>query len=324
MSLSRSKKEQLKVRAAYMYYKKKMKLSDIADELAVSRVTLNRLLDDALNEGIVRIDIVDPSNTAQIIELEDTVRQRFDLREVHIVDTPEDESLISGAIAEAAADYLDARIESGMKISLSWGRTLALTVNAMDGNPLVNDIEVFTLLGARGMSNIAMQPSTIAYNLLLKYNGTGHIMNAPFMCSSERAKDIILADRSITDVLENSRDSDLTLVGLGPSPGYKTSSQNQRYDDATIEELNKYKISGDICSNFYDVYGQLISAPITRRFINVPLSDIKNHKCKIALAGGLHKTASILGAMNGHFIDILFTDRNTILNVLQLADGLGI
>ena len=77
MALSQDYKHDLKVKAAYYYYKKDMKLADIADTLNVSRVTLNKLLKEALDEGIVRIDIVDHDNTIGILELEEMAKERF-------------------------------------------------------------------------------------------------------------------------------------------------------------------------------------------------------------------------------------------------------
>ena len=40
MALSQDYKRELKVKTAYYYYKKDMKLADIADEMNISRVTI--------------------------------------------------------------------------------------------------------------------------------------------------------------------------------------------------------------------------------------------------------------------------------------------
>ena len=77
MALTQDYKRELKVKAAYYHYKKDMKLADIADTLNISRVTLNKLLKEALDEGIVRIEIIDRDNTIGILELEESVKERI-------------------------------------------------------------------------------------------------------------------------------------------------------------------------------------------------------------------------------------------------------
>ena len=68
MALAQDYKHDLKVKAAYYYYKKDRKLADIAETLGVSRVTLNKLLQEAREEGIVRFGIVDRANGRGVLE----------------------------------------------------------------------------------------------------------------------------------------------------------------------------------------------------------------------------------------------------------------
>ena len=325
MSLSQDCKNDLKVKAAYYLYKKNMKLSDIADTLKISRVTLNKLLKDAVDEGIVRIEIIDNNNALSLLELEASVKERFGLKEARIVNPmPNDRSYAPNEIALAAAKLVDDMIFSGMKISLTWGRTLELMVNYLKGNNYIKNIEVYTLLGARGIIDMQMQPNTIAYNLLQKYRGRGFVMNAPFMCETIEACEIIMADKNVSTIVEKSKDSDLTLVGIGPTPNESAGKDKMRYELGIVKELKEYNICGDICSNFYDIYGNVCEVPLCKRFVKVGLNDIKQHKCVVGIAGGEHKVSSILGALNGKYLDVLITDKDTMISVMEMADKLGV
>ena len=147
MALSQDYKRELKVKAAYYYYKRDMKLADIADTLNVSRVTLNKLLKEAQEEGIVRIDIIDQDNTIGILELEEAVKERFELKDILIVPSA------TGTcydVAHAAARMVDGMMFDGIRISLTWGATLELLVDFLNGSNYIRDIEVYTLLGAQG------------------------------------------------------------------------------------------------------------------------------------------------------------------------------
>lgn len=324
MSLSRERRNELKVKAAYYFYKKNMKLADIVNALDISRVTLNRLLKEAVDEGIVRIDILDTDNTIGLLELEELVKKRFDLQNAIIVDAiPDNDMYALNEIALAAAKLVERKMFSGMKISLTWGRTLEMMVNYLKGNPQIKNIEVYSLLGAHGILDMQMQPNMIARNLLQKYQGVGFIMNAPLMCESEDACRMIMDDSHIASIIERSRESDLTLVGIGPTPNESTAVDKRRYDLSVIRELKKNNICGDIGSNFYDIYGNICRMPICERFVKVSLDEIKKHKCVIGMAGGEHKIPSILGALNGRYLDVLITDKNTIVSVIEMADKLG-
>lgn len=85
MALPQNYKQDLKVKAAYYYYKKNMKLADIAERLNISRVTLNKLLTEAVEEGIVRIDIIDQDNVASLLELEEVGKERFGINNIKVL-----------------------------------------------------------------------------------------------------------------------------------------------------------------------------------------------------------------------------------------------
>ena len=74
------------------------------------------------------------------------------------------------------------------------------------------------MLGAQGTIGMQMQPNTIAQNLLRKYKGTGYVMNAPFVCEKAETAQSIMSDKSFTSIVDKARSSDLTLVGIGPTP----------------------------------------------------------------------------------------------------------
>ncbi len=298
-----------------------MKLADIADALNVSRVTLNKLLKEAVDEGIVRIDIIDRNNTIGILELEEMAKERFHLNNIKIA------SSFSGSchdVAYAAARMVDSMMFDGIKISLTWGATLEILVDYLTGNNFIKDIEVYTLLGAQGTIGMQMQPNTIAQNLLRKYKGTGYVMNAPFMCETAETAQSIMKDASYTFIVDKARDSDLTLVGIGPTPNTAASKSSMRYDMETIKELKSSNVCGDICSNFYDIYGNISKNPLCDRFVKVSLEEIKQHKNVVGIANGDYKVASILGALNGGYLDTLITDQSTMVSVIEMADRLGI
>ena len=66
MALSADQRYYLKRKALYYYYEKNCSNTDIAKMLGISRVTLNRLLAEAKEEGMVKIEIIDTRNISHI------------------------------------------------------------------------------------------------------------------------------------------------------------------------------------------------------------------------------------------------------------------
>lgn len=133
-----------------------------------------------------------------------------------------------------------------------------------------------------------------------------------------------MSDKSFTSIVDKARSSDLTLVGIGPTPNTAASKSSMRYDMETIRELKNSNVCGDICSNFYDIYGNICNNPLCDRFVKTGLDEIQKHKNVVGIANGDHKVASILGALNGGYLDTLITDQKTIVDVIEMADRLGI
>jgi len=82
-------------------------------------------------------------------------------------------------------------------------------------------------------------------------------------------------------------------------------------------------VVGDILGQFFDADGAVIDLPIHERRIGIDLSDLVNIPKVVGVAGGLHKTEAILGALRGRFLDILVTNELTALALLELQRSGG-
>ena len=323
MTIARDRRNDLKLKALYYFYKQKMKLSDIAQVLNISRVTLNKLLKEAEEEGLVKIEIIDTEGVMEILTLEEKMRERFHLKNVRLVDNKSDDFQITVRdIALAGAQFLDSIMRDKVKIAVSWGKCLDLLTQYVTPNYQYTDIEVYTLLGGGGIADSQIQPGIIAQNLLRKFHGVGYVINAPFICPTKEFCDAIKNENHIKTIIKDSVHADITLVGIGSTPDIDTDEQYFHYDKNIIREMQSLHACGDICSNFYDIKGNICESEINDRFVTIDIKDLKKHKCVIGVAGGKHKVAAILGALNGGYLDVLITDKSTAVQVINLADSI--
>src|SRR5271157_3144644 len=100
----------LMLRAAQLYYRLHLTQDQVGERLGVSRFKVGRLLDRALRESAVRIEIVHPD--VRLVGLEDSLVGRFGLRSAVVVDVPptasptDQELLARERVAAAAAAHL--------------------------------------------------------------------------------------------------------------------------------------------------------------------------------------------------------------------------
>jgi DNA-binding transcriptional regulator LsrR (DeoR family) len=100
--------------------------SEIADEMGLSRFKVARLLEQSVREGIVRFEIATPNSFNS--ELSETIRKRFGLRRVVVIDVPDEERTPAGirqAVGRGAAAVLSDLVTENDVLGIGWGRTLS-------------------------------------------------------------------------------------------------------------------------------------------------------------------------------------------------------
>ena len=313
MPIGAEQRYYLKLKAAYYYYEKDYTQSEIAEMLNVSRITLGKLLKEAREEQIVKIEIVDHRNVKQLLELEANLKDRFGLTDIKVVDCVENERReVAHKIAVAAAKYVEHILRSGIKVGVAWGRTLEQMVSNLNENRNISDIEVMTLMGGAGTARSSSQPNIIAQRLIQKYGGSGYIINAPYICQTEELCEAIKAEPHINDVIERTKQADITLVGIGEKPSHSPDyDANYGYSSETIDELLAAGAVGDICARYYDINGKPCNTSVCRRVVSINLEDLKQHSRVIAIGGGPQKHQSVLGALRSGCLDVLITDKFT-------------
>ena len=117
--------EHLRARIAWYYFIAGLTQQEISDRLGIARARVNKIVGQLRADGSVVVDIRLP--LASCVELEEKLRQRFDLKQVTVVPSSMDEDVQRRMIGDAAGILLDELIHDGMSIAIGWGRTLSAT-----------------------------------------------------------------------------------------------------------------------------------------------------------------------------------------------------
>lgn len=305
-------------RVARMYYEWDMRQSEIAKQLDLSQATVSRLLGRSKEEGIIRISVNLPKGV--YTELEETLVKKFGLRDAIVVDSLENnESLIQRDLGAAAAYYLESAIRPNEVIGISsWSATLLALVDALHSVPRKPGVKVVQILGGVGNPSVEAHATRLTSRMAQMVHGEAVYLPVSGVLATEAARDILMADEVAQQAIRLFDHVTTALVGIGaiePSP--LLAQSGNVFSPQELELLRQQNAAGDILMRFFDKNGSLVRTGLENRVISMSLEQLSKTSRAVGVAGGFRKYASILGALRGHWVNILVTDHFTAKRLVQ-------
>lgn len=309
----------LLVKISRLYYEQDMTQTEIGKRLRISRQKVQRMLQRARNEEIVRTWI--QPITGIYSDLEEKLADRFGLREALVVETIayDDQRVVSQELGSGAAEYLVRVIESGDKIVISnWSRAIAGMVDALRFSSLkkCEDVTVIQGLSELTYSLTASGPSDLTRGLAKALCGRALLIPAPGVASSSMAHDVFCSDPIVAHVLEQARAADMAFMGIGAVMPEPAPPWGDIVSDHWLPDLRERGAVGEINLRYYDALGQLVNSDLDERLVGVTLDEIAQIPLTVCVAGGEGKLDAIRGALSGSLIDVIITDHVTAQTLL--------
>ena len=293
---------------ATLYYQKHMTQQEIAKNLHLTRQTVSKLLNDAIEEKIVEIIIHDPQKDCK--EMEDAIRSAFGIRNCVVCSVSgRNESVHRLMTVKAAADYLLPIVQKGnLKIALSWGRTIQELIQNLPRISTSGNT-VFPLFGATDNENSYFSSNELARKMADKLDATPKCAWFPYMADSN--EDSVLLKQ--LDYYKRMQDmwntADLAILGIGSTEILDIFGKTFGYSDIHAQAI------GDVATHFFDKTGRFIN--LYRNTLCASVENIKNAKESVAIACGKEKAEAIAGALRTKMIDTLITDECTAREILR-------
>jgi DNA-binding transcriptional regulator LsrR (DeoR family) len=301
---------------ATLVHEEGLSQSEISTKLNLSQAGVSRYLKAAAAEGIVRTVVVQPRGI--YVGLEKAIEQKFDLREVVIVEHIDGSNLTS-TLGSAAATYLETTLTSQEHIGISsWSSTLLATVEAMRSRPRKVVNEVIQLIGGIGSPQAQLGASRLVGHLAALTSATPQYMAAPGVASSASVKKAFLSDPAVASTVSAWNRVTTLLVGIGAfpaSPLFAASGNALNADEEA--QLSKEGAVGEICLRYFDATGKEMKHQIEERVISIDAKTMKKIPRRIAVAGGERKIEAIRAAIEGGWVNVLITDAETARNLLE-------
>lgn len=310
------------LRCAELYYYGDRTQSEVARELGITRLRVNRLLRRARQEGLVRIQVVDPRQASTDVAA--ALSDRFGLREAVVVPSHAQESSgVTLDLGRSAAEWLRTHVAPGMVIGVGWGYTVAATVRHLATGPRPHQaaVQSVPLLGALGDSRPEFRCNDLARDLAEAFGGQWQPLDLPFLVDRPEVRQALLQDRALRPAVSLWERLDVALVGIGYTISRSPLLRTPHFTKDDIVEMEHLGIVGDVLSRFFDARGTMPPLEFYHRLIGVDLAMLRRGAVVVGVAGGLEKVPSILGALRGRYLDVLVTDERTARAIVEEREG---
>jgi len=310
LDMACDKRIKLLVKIAQLYYEEGKTQEEIGKIFGISRFKVLRLLQEAKEEGIVSIRIIDPASSCT--ELEEKLEEKFNLKKAIVVPTgffPR--SLVTQEIGKAGAQLLHSVIQDSNIVGVGWGATVSECVTHLMDD--YKDITIVPLGGGTGQIEPTYQVNEICKRMANKLKARWYSLDIPIFVENIETKYALLNEARVKEIIDLWDNLTIAVVGIGNISGlWEDRSPLRSYSKEAVEILKKelvlYKSVGDIVQNFFDINGNISPISIRENIISISIEQLKKVKTIIGLSGWVGKKEAILGALRGNYITHLVTD----------------
>jgi DNA-binding transcriptional regulator LsrR (DeoR family) len=289
---------------ARRFYLEGQTKSQIADELGISRFKVARILESALREGIVRIEIEVPPEVD--LELGRAVQGLFGLRQVLVIrtyDAPRE--AMRRQLGRACSSLLMQRLSDSDLLGVSWGRTLHAFTEVV---PALPRAAVLQMVGSVPTADLDVNSLEVLRRLGASTRGTTYPLHVPMILDSAETAASLRSVDYVAGTLSRFRDITCALVGIGAWQPHGSSVREALPPDI-VRELDRCGAVADVCSTILDAQGLVVGGDtVPARCISITTAELRAVPDVIAIAGGADKAAAIAATARAGLIHRLITD----------------
>lgn len=304
-----------------MYHLDGKKQSEIAAETRLSVASVNRLIRQGKESGMVEITIKSPWLSAH--QLENDLMQVGQLQQVVVapnVARSEEQSL--QMVGSAAAEYLLSRLKDGDVIAITGGKGVSAMVEAL--HPARKyDVQVVPALGCVQGKHYT-DVNHVASEMAARLGGHAWQIHAPLFTDSATERDMLMGISAVDQVLEKARNATLAVIGLGSihsdNSSYYDLNLAARHASASIETSGA---RSELLAWLLDAQGQPAPFDANQRLVGLTLPELQRIPFSMAVVAGRDKVDPIHCALRGRWLKGIVTDESTAAGVLEMATSRG-
>jgi len=303
--------ELLTVRIAELYYDEDKTQDEIGALLGVTRWKVGRLLAQAREKGIVRIEIVHPR--ARRLGVERELRERFGLDDAVVVPGGDD---AQDRVVHAAADYLTALRPVPRVLGVSWGRTLDGVAAALPEG-WARSVHVVQINGGVSLNRRAGTAATMAATIAAKAGGQATLLPSPAILERLETKQAIEADRTVAGVLELAASASAYLYSAGVADQSSVLVDSGYLTPDDVAELVRKGAVGDVVGRYIDANGNPVDPGLDERTVGLGLDALRAAGTSIFVVAGQAKHDVARAVVTNGLCTTVVTDEATAVALLE-------
>jgi len=309
----RSAWEQMQaVLAARRYYLDGATKSAISAELGISRFKVARLLDEAMRQGIVTVEIhapaeVDVDQSLKIVET-------FGIRRALVLRLPDGpETFRREQLGRACAAILADLIDEGDVVGVAWGRTLHEMVRALPTLPASTMVQI---VGSVPTSDLRVNSLDLARSMAERAHGEVFALHVPMVVDSADTATRLRQDSHVSRTVAMFDHLTKAIVSIGAWQPDQ-SALMAALPGALQQTLAGAGAVADICATVMDLAGDKINAgDLQGRCVAITSEQLRAVPTVIAIVGGPVRATAIGAALRSGLVHCLITDDRTATELL--------
>jgi DNA-binding transcriptional regulator LsrR (DeoR family) len=294
---------------ARRFYQEGRTRIQIAEEFGLSRFKVARMLDEAVDSGMVEIKIHNPG--AIDVELSTELQRRYGLEHAYAVtaDSADPADHVE-AVARAMAELLQSILREGDVVGVDCGRTLTHIAPYLTSLPRCDVVQLTGMAG-----DITANGTDLVRRISEVSGGESWPLYAPLVVTDARTAQSLGDNLQIRDTTARQSSVSCAIVSVGAwSVG-----ASQVYELLTADEVKTLAESGvcaETCALLLDSEGHRIPGLDERR-MGIDEAVLRGIPTRIAIAAGIEKAAATRAVLKSGLVSSLITDVDVAAAVID-------
>jgi deoxyribonucleoside regulator len=306
--------ELLAVRVAELYYEDSKSQDEIGGLLGITRWKVGRLLTQARDRGIVRIEISHPR--ARRLATERQLRERFGLNDAVVVPMPAALSELDARVTQAAADYLTAVRPIPRTLGVSWGRTIDQIAQRLQPG-WSTGVTVVQINGGMSVNRRSGMAGDSASAIAQKAGGDCVLLPIPAILERIETKKAVESDRMVRSVLDLARTASMYLYSAGVVDASSILVDSGYLTPDDVIMLKGKGAVGDVVGRYIDADGAIVDTDLDDRTVGLGLDQLATACSAVFVVSGDAKHDVARAVVVNGLCTVLITDEATAVALLE-------
>jgi DNA-binding transcriptional regulator LsrR (DeoR family) len=304
-----------------LYYVEGLTQTEIGQRLGLSTAKVNRMLQQAREQGYVNITIRTPFQ--HLFELEVRLKAIFGIQEAIVIPALGDSSSsVLSALGAVAGEFLLKHLQDGDVLGIGGGTAVHAVVQAMDPlSPHDVQVKVVPILGAV-QGQITTDVNYLAAHLAERLGGKAYQLHAPAFVDTPEHSKTLQSIGPVKEILDIARNANIALLGVGTVDA--EASRFVQFTALSPEDMQHIAEGcggvGEIGAYVYNIDGKPCASEYADRVIGLSLDEIQDIPFRIGVAATSAKALPIYGALRGGYLHALITDESAARGVIDLFE----